>query len=333
MEAAVDAFDSAVRLAKDPELLLAARVARGRARRAAGQPAGAIEDLVEAVAQHIARGEDVAAAFLRYDLSAAYQDTGQLLDAAEAGEAALDVLDRTGELDAADRTRYLLSRVYRDLGEADQALVLLDRLAESLDGYDNLPARGQMLEEAAHILYAEDRDGQAASRFGAAAAAYRAASLPLDQLRATRWRAVALRWADEPEAAFAALGEADTLASSLPADEPATVWERAMLGYDAARVHIGADQGEEALARLAGCAAAFRGIEAYGEALHVDLLEGELLLRLDRPAEAEPVLRHVLGGAPHDSQLRENAAWLLCDALDALGRTDEAAALRRELGL
>jgi tetratricopeptide (TPR) repeat protein len=293
-----------------------------------------VEDLVEAVAVHVAAGEDGPAAMLRFDLANAYRATGQLLDAAEAGESAVETFDRLGAQDAADRGRYLLSSVYRELGEHDRAITLLQQIAQNLDGFDNLPGRGQMLEEAGQILYEIDRDAQAAQSFGGAAEAYRAARQPLDELRALRWRAVSLRWAGESDRSLAALAEADTLAGSLAgSEEPQVVWELAMLRYDAARVNIGAGRGEEALERISGVAASFRRIEAFGEALQAELLHGELLLRLDRATQAEPLLRAVLGAAPHDSPLRENAAWLLSEALEMLGRGEEAERLRRDQGL
>jgi tetratricopeptide (TPR) repeat protein len=333
MANAAAAFDDAVRLAIARDVALSARVGRGRARLAAGQPVEAVVDLVEAVAEHVAKGEDGTAAMLRFDLADAYHASGQLIDAAEAAESAVEALDRLGAQDPADRARYLLSRIYRELGEHDQAVTLLERLADNLDGFDNLSMRGQMLEEAAQVLYEIDHDARAGRLFGAAADAYRAAGTRIDELRARRWRALALRWAEDIDGAAGALAEADALAATLESDDPETVWERAMLGYDGARVHVGAGRVEEALARIDGVAAAFRGIEAFGEALQADLFQGELLLRLDRAAEAEPVLRLVLGAAPHDSPLRENAAWLLSEVLETLGRAAEAADLRRQHGL
>jgi len=330
---AIDAFTAALRLARDPELLTAARAARGRVLLGAARYGEAVEDLVEAIACYVAQGDEAQAAFLRHDLALAYHRGGQLLDAAEIGEQGVTTLDRLGAQDAADRTRYLLAQIYRDLDEPDAALAQLTQLATNLDGYDNLPARGQMHEEAAQILYQYDRDAEAARRFAAAADAFAAAGLTLDELRARRWRALALRWADDSEASLAALAQADALGETLPPHQPEVIWERAMLAYDGARVHTGADQPEEALARIVGVSAAFRSIEAFSEALHADLLHGELLLRSERAAEAESVLRTVLGGAPHDSPARENAAWLLSEALELLDREDEAKALRREYGL
>jgi tetratricopeptide (TPR) repeat protein len=191
-----------------------------------------------------------------------------------------------------------------------------------------------MLEEAGQVLYEIDRDAQAAQSFAQAADAYRSAGHVLDELRARRWRAVSLRWAGEPEQSLTALGEADALAATLTGtEEPQVIWELGMLQYDAARVNIGAGLGDEALDRITGVAASFRGIEAFGEALQAELLHGELLLRLERATQAEPLLRAVLGAAPHDSQLRENSAWLLSEALEMLGRSDEAERLRRDHGL
>ena len=114
-------------------------------------------------------------------------------------------------------------------------------------------------------------------------------------------------------------------------DDAAAVLAR--LQYDGARVFIGAGRLDDAMARIDGVAETFRGIDAFGEALHADLLRGELLLRMGRPGPAEPVLRQVLGSAPHDSQARENAAWLLSEALEALGRKAEAEEVRRQHGL
>lgn len=330
---AATAFDRAVRVTRQRDVEAIARMGRARALLGAGDPLAAIDDLVEAVADHVAKGNVAMAAMLRLDLSGAYQATGQLLDAAEAAEAAVEAFDRLSAQGPADQARYRLSLIYRELDEPDQAIALLEQLADNFNSFDQLPARGQALEEAGQVLYQLDRDRTAAEHFGGAAESFRAAGLQLDELRTRRWRALSLRWAEDDDAATAALAEADQLAATLPDDEPAVVWERAMLDYDGARVHIGGGRAHEALARVGGAAASFRGIHAFGEALQAELLHGEILLRLDSPMEAEPLLRAVLGAAPHESQLRENAAWMLSEALERLGREDEAAAIRRENGL
>jgi hypothetical protein len=190
-----------------------------------------------------------------------------------------------------------------------------------------------MNEEAGHILYRQDHDAAAARRFAAAADGYRDAGLTLDEVRARRWTALAQRWAEETEQAIVTLATAEERARELPADEPSTTWEKSMLAFDGARVMIGADRPDDALSRVILAGSGFRSIGAFGEALQADLLHSELLLRLDRPVEAEPVLRAVLGAAPRDSPAQENGVWLLCEVLEALGRDDEAAALRKEYDL
>jgi tetratricopeptide (TPR) repeat protein len=331
--AVAEAYTVALARTSEERIALLAHRGLGRALLAADRTDEAIDHLVEAVAGFVAADQEAPAAFTRLLLAQAYEADGRPLDAAEAAEEALIAFERMGVQGTADQCRHLLSVVYRQLDQPDQALDQLDRLVVNLDGFDNLAVRGQMHEEAAQVLYDADRDGQAAQRFATAAETYAAAGLRLDETRARRWSALSWRWADQPDLALDALAAADICAAGLPADEPAVVWERAMLGFDAARVFIGADRYDDALGRLDGVAAAFRSIEAGSEALHTDLLHGELLLRTDRPVEAEAVLRGALAAADPDTALRQNAAFLLGAALDALGRSAEAKALRSEYGL
>ncbi|MEN3613347.1 hypothetical protein AAH979_27825 [Plantactinospora sp. ZYX-F-223] len=353
-EQAVSAYDEAVRLATG-KLALPARTGRARALVAAGRPGEAVDDLVEAVALCVERGIVDGAAYLRWELADAYRRADRAVEAAEAAEEAVGELDRLGRQADADQCRHLLATVYRSLGEDGPALALLDELADNLDGPDNLPARAGVLEEAGELLYAQDRDNLAAQRFGAAATAFQLAGLPLDELRVRRREVAAQHWAGDPAAALAALEVADRVAAALPggsADsappagsgsgtpdsgdaevEPAVHWERAMLADVAARALLGADRPDEALARLDGAADTLRSIQAFGEALLVDLLTGEVLLRLDRPAEAEPLLRSTLNSLPEHSEPVRRTAWLLAVALAALGRTAEADALRASYDL
>ncbi|MGI5246350.1 hypothetical protein [Dactylosporangium sp. CA-139066] len=330
----VASFDTALSLAADRSVRLSALVGRARARLAADRPADAIDDLVEAVADHVAHGEDTPAGLLRYDLATAYHQSGQPLDAAEAAESALDALDRAGAQEQADQTRYLLSRIYRELGETELALSLLETLATNLDGYDNLPARGRMLQEAAQLLYEADRDAQAADRFAAAADAFHAGGVVQGEMYARRMRALSLRWAGDLPAALTALSEADALSASLSAGpdaaEPWLIWQRAMLDSDAARVFIGAGHLDEAITRSASASAALRSIGSLGDALDADFLHAEALMRQGDPSAAEPHLRSVVGAAPRGSQLEQNSAWMLAESLEAQGRGEEAAQIRAE---
>jgi tetratricopeptide (TPR) repeat protein len=330
---AAAAFGAALDRSTEPDVVLSGQHGRGRALLAAGDSAAAVDALVEAVAGFVAAGNDQAAAYARLDLASAYHGCGRALDAAEVAEVALPQLERLGAQEAADRCRYLLSLVYRALDQADEALGLLDQLVTNLDGFDNLPGRSQMHEEAGHILYRADHDAAAARRFGAAADGYRDAGLALDEVRARRWTAVALRWADDLDQAMVTLATAERRVGQLSADEPSITWERAMLALDGARVFIGADRLDDALGRAEMSAAGFRSIGAFTEALQADLLRAELLIRLERPASAEPVLRAVLATAPRRSPMQRGGAWLLGEVLVALGRAEEAAAIRAEYDL
>lgn len=341
-EGAVAAFEDAIAHLTDGRVIADAR--RHRAHLLAGTPRAAevIDDLVELVALAEERApvgvrpgprSDLPSAQIRFDLAVAYRHAGRLLDAAEIAEEAVPSLDAADRPDLADRCRYLLASIYRDMNETDGALALFDQLTINLDGFDNAPARGQMHEEAAEILYRLDRDAEAAARFLTAADTFRTCGLTLDELRTRRMSALSLRWAGDPEAAVARLAEADACLSKIAVDEPPARWERAMLGYDGARVLLGADRLDDALARLDGVAGQFRSIDAYAEALQVELFAGELLLRQGRAPDAEAQLRPVLAAAPTGSDLSQNAAWLLCEALEAQGRSAEAQRIRDEHGL
>ncbi|TNH24325.1 hypothetical protein FHG89_25165 [Micromonospora orduensis] len=326
---AVAACDEALRVAPvDAELPV--RVARARALLSAGRAPEAVDEFVEAVTLCVERGAE-GDSFLRWELANAYRMVGRLAEAAEVAEEAVLGLDRMGAQAEADRCRHLLAGVYAGLGEIDPALALLEQLAANLDGPDNLPYRAQVLEEAGGILYDADRDAAGAERFAAAATAYRLGGLPLDELRARRREAYAWFWADDRPAAIRAVEQVDGLAPTLAGQpEPPVTYELAMAAEAGARVLTAEGRPDEALARLVGVPDRLRSIEAFGEAAQVEILAGELLLRLDRPAEAEPLLRRVLGGLPADSRPVRQTAWLLARALDLLDRPDEAAALRTE---
>jgi hypothetical protein len=106
-----------------------------------------------------------------------------------------------------------------------------------------------------------------------------------------------------------------------------------MLADTGARALVGLDRFADALERLDGVPERLRQIQAFGEAVQVELLIGEVLMRVDRAADAEPMLRTVLGGLPEGSTVSQRAAWLLSHALAGLGRAEEAEAIRAEYRL
>ena len=310
---------------------LPVRVARARALLAAGRAADAVDDFVEAVTLCVERGAE-GDAFLRWELANAYRMVGRLAEAAEVAEEAVLGLDRLGAQAEADRCRHLLAGVYAGLGEIDPALALLEQLAEQPGRTGQPPAPGAGAGGGRrHPLRRRPGRG-GAERFAAAATAYRLGGLPLDELRARRREAYAWFWADDRDAALRAVEVVDGLAAKLAGQAEPPVHVRAGAGgRGRARVLTGRrPAGRGAGAGSPGCRDQLRSIEAFGEAAQVEALIGELLLRLDRPAEAEPLLRRVLGGLPADSRPVRQTAWLLARALDLLDRPAEAAALRTE---
>ncbi|MEU8259628.1 hypothetical protein AB0C02_03260 [Micromonospora sp. NPDC048999] len=331
---AVAACDEALAVAP-PGARLAARVTRGRALLATDRAGEAVDDFVEAVTLCVEQGLP-GDALLRWELAEAYRLAGRLGEAAEVAEEAVIGLDRAGAQAEADRCRHLLAGIYHGLGEIEPALALLDQLADNLDGPDNLPHRAQVLEEAGGILYDADRDALAAQRFAEAASAYRLAGHRLDELRARRRELLALLWSGDLPAAVAAIEVVDAAAAALAdlLDEPpAVTYERAMVADAVARVLLAEERLTSALERVVGVPDRLRSIEAFGEAAQVEVFTGELLLRDGRPAEAEELLRRVLGGLPSGSRPAGHAAWLLARSLDEMGRSSDAAKIRAEHGI
>lgn len=331
VEEAIAAFTSVIELAPGPDLVVGALVNRARARLADGSPGPAADDLVEAVELSLGREQREQAAYLYHDLAEALQGCGKTSEAARAAEQAVVALDALGAQNSADRARHLLAGLYAQLGEPDLAVALIDQLLANLDGFDNASRRGWLWEETAVLLRRQDRHAAAAARFASAAEQFQLAGLPLDEARALRKEALAWRWANDAPAAVAALARLDGIVPELP-DEPAAVWETAMVAYDAAMVYAGFGMLSQALNRIAGTAERFRSIEAYGEAISADLLKGELLLRCGRPDTAAELLAPTLAGIPKDSPLVEPAVGLLAAALDAIGRRQEADSLRDQYG-
>ena len=276
------------------------------------------------------------AAFLRWELAEAYRRAGRTAEAAEAAEEALGALDRLGHQAEADRCRHLLASIYLALGEQGPALDLLDELAENLDGPDNLPHRAQVLEEAGGTCYDQDRDNLAAQRFAAAASAYQAAGLRLDELRARRREVMALCWAGRPGGGARRAGagghprghparrprppEPAPGPAVNPEYGPALRWSGPCWPTPGP-VRCSPPAGGRGPGPVSGVADRLRSIEAFGEALHVDLLTGELLVRVGRPAEAEPAAPRYPRRPACTVRPGPAAAWLLAEALSALGRS------------
>ncbi|WP_144119874.1 hypothetical protein [Catellatospora sichuanensis] len=337
---AAAAYDRALaRVLPEP---LEREVRERRAVLLAGTPRAreAVDDLAAMVARlggdpEAGQVHDDDAEHARFHLAVALFNTGRVEESAEVAEEAVYGADGAGNQNLADQVRHLLAAIYQRLGETEQSLSYLDQLAANLDGFDNAAGRARVLEQAGELLFDLDRDGLAATRLGSAAAAYRVARLPLDEMRTRRRQAVAAMYADDPDRARQAVELADAAAAELPpglAKEPEAQYELAWLALDGARAMVGAGDPGAALTRVSGAAERFRGLEAFGEAFLADLTTGEVLLTLGRAEEAEPVLREVLNGLPRDSATLPRAAYALAHTLMQCDRAEEARRLAGEYG-
>jgi tetratricopeptide (TPR) repeat protein len=328
--AAVQAFDRA--LAHDglpAELIREVKERRAMLLAGTSRAAEAVTDLAGLVARLVADAQQEEADYARFQLAVALFNADRAGDGAEVAEEALYGADRAGNQGLADQVRHLLAAIYQRLDDPDQALSHLDKLAENLNGFDNTAGRAHVLEQAGDLLFDLDKDLQAAQRFEAAAACYEIAGATLEWIRALRRQAVATMFGVGAEAAQEVLAKADVAAASLVDPELDVQYELAWLQLDGARVLAGTGDADAALTRITPVPELFRQLESYGEAFLAELTMGEVLLTVGRPAEAEPVLRGVVGGLPRDAGTLPRAAYALAHALLQQEKTEEARKIAR----
>jgi predicted Zn-dependent protease len=124
--------------------------------------------------------------------------------------------------------------------------------------------------------------------------------------------------------------------TGLPAElgeEPGAVWERAMLGFEMARLLLARGRAAEAVPYVTGAPERLREVGSAGEADQVATLLGEALLRAGHPQQAEDLLWPVLGEMAQDAPQRQVTARVLAEALEAGGNLEQAARLRRTEGV
>ncbi|MEV4312062.1 hypothetical protein [Actinocrispum sp. NPDC049592] len=246
-------------------------------------------------------------------LAAACVELDRYEQAANAAEQALALLQE--DEDETATVKFLLSKAYTQLGLAEQALELLEDVEAHCLAQSNIVGAAQMRGLAGDLLDGLDRDAEAAVSFTGAADACREAEWVLDELINRRRAALSWHWARRPEEARSALALADSLAADLASSaEAAVVWERAMLGYDGARILAGGQELDAALVRVGPVAEAFRSVGASTEAAIAVAMQGRLLADLGRGSEAVPVLRQALAELPEEAeQQREGVRQLLAD--------------------
>lgn len=235
--------------------------------------------------------------------------------------------DGDGDDDEADdgqhvlAIRHLLATAYGRLGQPDEAIAQLELISSYCAERDNAAGVGQMAEEIGDILNRQDRDAAAALRYLTAAEAFRAAELPVEEFRNRRQHATSLLWADDIEASLHALEAADRMSLTMPAEDQAA-WERASLLFDGARILRAASRFGEATVRAAGAASAFRAIGFPAQSAHAEMMHAELLLRGNRPVEAEAAARRGLAELPDEVEGRDRLDALIEAAIEAQGTAE-----------
>jgi tetratricopeptide (TPR) repeat protein len=298
---------------------LAARAGRGRALLGLERPAEAIDDLVEAVALATADDLPEASAFARLDLAHAYRLADRPVEAAEVAEEALLRLDRLGLTEPANDVRFMLTDLYRAIGDDESALTGYRELIGRLT--DNPAGRAQVGEALADLLYRKDRDAEAAEAFGAAAADLHQAGDLIGELRALRRRVSALHFAGQPEQAEATARRVAELFAALPpemAQVPNAIWQRWMTTYETGRVNMSAERWGDAVAELRAGVAGLSELGAQADADRLAGLLAEALLRAGEPAEAGALLGALLGRLPADAPERATLTPLHAEALQAV---------------
>ena len=292
------------------ELALSVKYYLALSHKADGQPAKALELLVELAKM----GDSPTSADAKLVVGFAHYEAKQFADAADAFQGYLDTRPRG---DDAPRALAYLALSRQELGQSDGAAAALARLAKDWPASDALPRTRLILAEAAFD----------AKRYEDAQAAFRAVLDGGDP----KWKVRALSglgWAQlqggKPIEAAASFAD---LLSSAPADPLAA---DAALGR--ARALEAADKDGEALAALAVVVDDYPKSPQFATAR---LARARLLGKMGKAGDAADELKGLLqavpsgeNGSPSGADLLVEWGWLLHDA----GKTADAdAAFRRVL--
>ncbi|TDD30687.1 hypothetical protein E1287_28845 [Actinomadura sp. KC06] len=260
----------------------AAHSERGLALLALERPADAAADLAEAIAGWTAEGLHEQAIHLRVDLAAAYLSAGRHLEAAETAEEALAGLTAPGDGEAERRCRLILAHAQKELGEEDAAASFTS-LAQDAAREGRHDAVAHFLNEAADVLTSLDLDGQAAERYAEAAEAYEKAGDPYGVVRTRRRRAMSLLWTGDADAAVTVADAARTALAGLPPDnEPARVWETALVSYDQARILAQVGRLPEAASAASAAVDGFTALDETAPAEEAARLRDDITAAMER---------------------------------------------------
>ncbi|GAB1643819.1 tetratricopeptide repeat protein [Krasilnikovia sp. MM14-A1259] len=327
------AFDEAVACG-DTSVALEARLGRARARIHLDRDDEAIDDFVEAIAWCTARGLTERAAEIRLELAEVYQELERLEEAVMVAEEAVVVLGRRGRTEDADKARNLLATTHSALGDPHGAVFWYDALIEGIGDDGDLARRAELRGRTADLMYDADEDAEAAARYAAAADDLHAVGDLRGEVRALRRLLMSRCWSGDLAGAEEALRRAEQRYEALGGSAQRSArWERAMLDREAARLMLQLDRAEDAVGYVTDVPQRLREIQYTQDAQDAEVLLGRALLANGRAAEVEDLLRPLVSGEARTKRIRRIAAKALAEALDELGRTDEAAALREREGV
>ncbi|GAA2435224.1 hypothetical protein GCM10010191_57310 [Actinomadura vinacea] len=263
-----------------------------------GDPDQAIPEFIEAAAQFTALGDTRLAAFARVDLATAYLTVGRPLDAAECAEEALPDIPAEDDTEHSGlQARWVLASAYPKLGQHDDALRMLDEMANRTEEPATL-ARAR--KKAAEILGELDRDTEAAARYTEAAAHFATSEDAFEEAVCLRQAALAHNWSDNLDEALALAKRSHEVIKQLPEDEERSTWELAVLHYDRARILATHDRTTEAATEASLAAETFRRTTDRAFVTRGDLMAAQLWYELNNPSEAEAALHRALSEPAQD---------------------------------
>ncbi|TDB78981.1 hypothetical protein E1264_36210 [Actinomadura sp. KC216] len=260
----------------------AAHSERGLALLALDRPADAAADLAEAIAGWTAEGLHEQAIHLRVDLAAAYLSTDRHLEAAETAEEALPALTGPEDAGSERRCRLILAHAQKGLGE-EEAAASFTSLAQDAAREGQHDAAAHFLYEAADVLSNLDQDVVAAERFAEATEAFEKAGDPYGVVRTGRRRAMCLLWSGDTDEALTVVDAARAALAGLPPDnEPARVWETALVSYDEARILAQAGRLPEAASAASAAVDGFTALDQSDPAAEAARLRDDITAAMER---------------------------------------------------
>lgn len=319
--AATRAFRSA-----DPVRWRWARRFRADARRGSDDPAGAIEDRLEALGGTDEIPDAAADPRLVLELAEDYLAAGRTSDAVEAGEVALRLaLQDQDDTEPFQHARLLLLRGYKELEEPALALEQVQAIEAVL--VDDPPPRflGGLMEEKGELSARLGRHADAVPAFVRSAEAFGRADLPTARLRALRWALDCATRNGALEQAAALWQEAFDLGEQLDEDDHEGWFHRGWLWIEHGQAELRTGRQREAIADFERSEATFHRGGLPDQATEA------VLQRAEATGADLDELRAVFLAVPEQSNPWYRSGWLLADRLRAAGQTPAAEELEARL--